>query len=164
MIKKLAAVLIFVLSINIVYGQNGQLQINGQKRGANESELQAAFVPDGSLQNGFAIRLPDDAKSSLLAVQLNGAELWLKRSPEKPDKADAVHWQKNPDGFTLLFNPNVLPAGTRFGIKLHIAALPDKEREAGVPFIISAVRPAPDGKYISGQEIVRQDLPKIQDN
>ena len=164
MIKKLAAVFILILSINIVYGQNGQLQINGQKKGANESELQAAFIPGGTLQNGFAIKLPADVKSSLLAVQLDGTDLWLKSSPQKPEKADAVHWQNNSDGFTLLFSSVVLPAGTRFGIKLHVTALPDKDREVAAPFIISAVMPAPDGTYAPGQEIVRQDLPKIQDN
>ncbi len=164
MIKKFLAVLILFLSINMIYGQNGQLQISGQKKGANDSELQVNYVPGSVLQNGFTVELPANVKFSLIAVQAGETNLWLKNSPQKPTKENTIHWQKNINGLTLLFSSASIAAGTRLGIKLHISTPPNKDREASAPFIISSVRPAPDGTYVSGQEIVRQDLPKIQDN
>ena len=164
MIKKFLVLLILFLSINMIYGQGEQLQISRQQKGTNDSEILVDYVPDGILQNGFAVQLPTGIKSALITVQANENNLWLKNSSQKPEKENTLHWQKNTNGFTLLFSSGNVLAGTRIRIKFHISTPKNKVQDASAPFIISSVKPAPDGTYAPGQEIVRQNLPKIQDN
>ena len=70
MIKKFLVLLILFLSINMIYGQGEQLQISRQQKGTNDSELLVDYVPDGILQNGFAVQLPTGIKSALITGAL----------------------------------------------------------------------------------------------
>ena len=110
MYKKMFFLIITVLTTQVLFAQNSNLEIQLSKHPntqANyELKIQVRFA--GQIESGLLIELPASIKVVPSAIELNNNPLWLKNISSIPDSDSVVNWELIPDGLILRFKDNLL--------------------------------------------------------
>lgn len=162
MYKIKVLLLLLFLGFQTLSAQNTGLSIdlNRPVENSPDWDLNLRF----ELSNGnsdLLILLPSNVTAVPATVTKNDQSLWLRKSPDLPQSENTVHWDKTDAGILLRFDSNSIQQNSVINI-LFKSRLdqPDSSRT----IIIRRAEIAGDGRIISGDTIIENDIPEINSN
>ncbi len=96
-------------------------QVKLEPNTKNSYELILNLNTTSQITQGFVLTFFGKTKVFPLSIALNGQNLWLKKSAQKPNKKNTVHWFYSDSNLVVQFNHQDVKTGDKLSLNLHLA-------------------------------------------